>query len=204
MITALRRLSEVSLSPPYWGIHTSLYSSLPPEAIQQLERAIWLKIAGLAEEARATFENELKPFATVPVVAIEHADLELEAGKWGRAWRILDSKLIQLQDANVDLEAPEHRLMALTWAMLGTRHRGDVTSSALEIERTQHWLADVPVADYTDIQVRQLSLETPNVLKTADLTTCLGKLHSPICHREPVHQALLGIQERGGRAHTRS
>ncbi|KAJ4269500.1 hypothetical protein NW762_001160 [Fusarium torreyae] len=152
MITTLERLSEISISPPYWGIHTSLYNSLPPDAIHQLERAIWLKIVGLAEEARATFKNELGPFATVPVVAIEHADLELEAGKWGRAWRILNSKLVQLRDAKEDLDAPEHRLMALTWAMLGTRHRGDVTSSALEIERTQHWLAGVPVVDYTDIQ----------------------------------------------------
>ncbi|KAF9771277.1 hypothetical protein IL306_011091 [Fusarium sp. DS 682] len=153
MITAIERLNEISISPHYWGIHTSLYSSLPPEAIKQLERAIWLKISGRAEEARAIYYNELKSFATVPVVAIEHADLELEAGKWGRAWKILDSGLAQLHEADKDLDAPEHRLMALTWAMLGTRHRGDVTSSAREIERTQHWLAEVPVADYTDIQI---------------------------------------------------
>jgi hypothetical protein len=194
MDTASERLSEVSISPHYWGIHTSLYSSLPPEAVKQLERAIWLKISGLADEARAIFDNELSSLATVPVVAIEHADLELEAGKWGRAWRILNSKLAQLQDANGDLEAPEYRLMALTWAMLGTRHRGDVTSSAIEIERTQDWLAEVPIADYTDIQVRQLSLISPKRGKTTDLTTCLGRLYSPICHRESVHQALLGIQ----------
>ncbi|KAG5748192.1 hypothetical protein H9Q72_014128 [Fusarium xylarioides] len=109
-------------------------------------------MTGFANEARAIFDNELRPFAAVPVIAIEHADLELEAGKWGRAWRILDSKLLQLREAEEDLESPEHRLMALTWAMLGTRHRGDVTSSAIEIERTQHWLAGVPVADYTDVQ----------------------------------------------------
>jgi hypothetical protein len=107
MIATLEPLSEISISPHYWGIHTSLYSSLPPEAVQQLERAIWLKIAGLAEEARTTFENELKPFARVPVVAIEHADLEFEAGKWGRAWRILDSRLAQLRDANEDGRQPE-------------------------------------------------------------------------------------------------
>lgn len=145
-------------SPTYWGIHTSLYSSLPPEAVQLLEQAIWLKIAGRAAEARATFEDALKPFAAVPVVAIEHADFELESGKWGRAWRILDSRLTELRDANEDLDTPEHRLMALTWAMLGTRHRGDISSSAKEIERTQHWLAEVHVADYTDIQVRHLYL----------------------------------------------
>lgn len=157
MDVPLEQMSKMSISPHYWGIHTSLYSSLPLEAVKQLERAIWFKISGLTNEARAIFDNELKSFAAVPVVAIEHADLELEAGKWGRAWRILNSKLLQLREAKEGLESPEHRLMLLTWAMLGTRHQGDVTSSAIEIERTQHWLAGVPVADYTDIQVRQLS-----------------------------------------------
>ncbi|KAF5681879.1 hypothetical protein FCIRC_5308 [Fusarium circinatum] len=146
------QMSEMSISPHYWGIYTSLYSSLPPEAVKQLERAIWLKMSGLANEARAIFDNELRSFAAVPVVAIEHADLELEAGKWGRAWRILDLELLKLREAKEDLESPEHRLMLLTWAMLGTRHRGDVDSSAIEIERTQHWLDGVPVANYTDIQ----------------------------------------------------
>ncbi|KAF4956681.1 hypothetical protein FGADI_3670 [Fusarium gaditjirri] len=152
MDVPLEQISEMTISPHYWGIYTSLYNSLPPEAVEQLERAIWLKMSGLANEARAIFDNELKPFAAVPVVAIEHADLELEVGKWGQAWRILNSELSQLREAKEDLESPEHRLMLLTWAMLGTRHRGDVTSSAIEIERTQHWLAVVPVADYTDIQ----------------------------------------------------
>ncbi|KAF5564939.1 hypothetical protein FNAPI_1907 [Fusarium napiforme] len=152
MDVQLERMSEMSISPHYWGIYTSLYSSLPPEAVKQLERAIWLKMSGLANEARAIFDNELRPFAAVPVVAIEHADLELEAGRWGRAWHILDSKLSQLREAKEDFESPEHRLMLLTWAMLGTRHRGDVTSSKIEIETTQHWLSGVPVADYTDVQ----------------------------------------------------
>ncbi|KAI1017296.1 hypothetical protein LB505_001904 [Fusarium chuoi] len=152
MDVPLEQMSEMSISPHYWGIYTSLYSSLPPEAVKQLERAIWLKMSGLANEARAIFDNELGSFAAVPVVAIEHADLELEAGRWGRAWQILDSKLSQLRETKEDLESPEHRLMALTWAMLGTRHRGDVTSPAIEIERTQHWLAGVPVEEYTDIQ----------------------------------------------------
>ncbi|KAG9502322.1 hypothetical protein J7337_005149 [Fusarium musae] len=152
MEVPLERMSEMSISPHYWGIYTSLYSSLPPEAVKQLERAIWLKMSGLANEARAIFDNELRSFAAVPVVVIEHADLELEAGKWGRAWHILDSKLSQLREAKEDFESPEHRLMLLTWAMLGTRHRGDVTSSKIEIETTQHWLSGVPVADYTDVQ----------------------------------------------------
>jgi hypothetical protein len=105
------------------------------------------------EAARAIFENELKPLENVPIVAIEHTDLEIDACRWGKGWRILDSALQHLKDAGANLDLPEHRLMASTRAMIGVRHRGDVDSSALEIERTKLWLQDVPVADYTDIQV---------------------------------------------------
>jgi hypothetical protein len=135
------------------GLHTSLYNSLPAEAIQDVERAIWFKMSGRVDDGRAIFNRELKAYRSFPVVIIERADLELEAGRWGAAWKILDSALRDLKEANADLDQPEHRLMALTWAMLGTRHRGDLASAALEIERTQDWLRNVPVADYTDVQV---------------------------------------------------
>jgi hypothetical protein len=111
-------------------------------------------MVGRTDDARAIFGNELKRFERTTVVAIEHAELELEAGKWGRAWRILDSRLIDLKKSHEDLDSSQHRLILLTWAMLGTRHRGDLASSAREIERTQVWLGNVPVSDYSDIQVR--------------------------------------------------
>lgn len=138
----------------YRGIHTSLYNSLPQEAVQFLEKAIWLKIIGRTDDARAIFGDKLKQYEEVPVIAIEHAEMELEAGKWGRAWRILNARLIDTKLSYEDLDNPEFRLISLTWAMLGTRHRGDLTSSAREIERTQVWLANIPVSDYSDIQVR--------------------------------------------------
>lgn len=144
----------IMASYPYWGIHTSLYRSLPVESIRSIERAIWLKMTGRANDARAVFDHELKSSTKFPVVTIEYADLELEAGRWGRAWRMLDSALANATEANDDLDAPEYRLMALTRAMLGTRHRGDLVSSVQEIKRSHSWLLNVPVAEYTDIQVR--------------------------------------------------
>jgi len=56
------------------GIHTSLYSSLPQEAVQFLEKAIWFKMVGRTDDARAIFGDELKRFERTAVVAIEHAE----------------------------------------------------------------------------------------------------------------------------------
>lgn len=143
-------------SQKYRGIHASLYSSLPVEIIPDIERAIWLKMIGQVKAARAIFDHELEPFLKVPLVTIELADLEHESGRWGKAWRILDSALAYAKKIEKDLDAPEYRLMALTRAMLGTRHQGDLASSALEVERTQSWLCNIRVTEYTDIQVRFL------------------------------------------------
>lgn len=140
-------------SNTYRGIHTSLYGALPVETIKDIERAIWFKMTGRANDARAIFQHELKPFMRLPVVIIEYADLEHEGGRWGTAWRILDAGLADAKESRKDLDAPEYRLIALTRAMLGTRHRGDLASSALEVERTQRWLCNVPITEYTDIQV---------------------------------------------------
>ena len=140
-------------SHKHWGIHTSLYRSLPVETIPNIERAIWLKMIGQVNAARAIFSYELKPFMRFPLFTIELADLEQEYGRWGKAWRILDSGLTYAKETGEDIDAPEYRLMALTRAMLGTHHRGDLASSALEVERTQRWLCNVPVTEYTDIQV---------------------------------------------------
>ncbi|KAK7994557.1 hypothetical protein PG991_016145 [Apiospora marii] len=70
----------------------------------------------------------------------------------GEAWRILEAGLNDFEGTRPDLYSPEYRLMALTRAMLGTRYRGDLDSSAHEVARTQRWLQNVPIDDYTDIQ----------------------------------------------------
>lgn len=146
----------------YRGVNTSLYSTLPTEAVLDIERAIWLKTTGQTKVAREVFENELQPLQHLPIVTIEYADFEIESGRWGKAWRILDAALKRLKAIKADLDLPEYRLMALTWVMLGVRHRGDIYSSAEQIERTRRWLWDVPVAEYTDVMV---SLHTLHINK---------------------------------------
>lgn len=179
---------------PYRGIHTSLYHTLPADAVQHLERAIWLKMLGRTSEARAIYHDELGRFRTYPVVITELADLEHESGRWGEAWRILEAGLNDFEGTKPDLYSPEYRLMALTRAMLGTRHRGDVESSAHEVARTQRWLQNVPVGDYTDIQVSyRFSLTIPLIVPL--LIPSPGKLRPPIRGMLPIHKALLGLRK---------
>jgi hypothetical protein len=139
------------------GVNTSLYQSLSKEAIQWIELTIWLRMIGHMDGARRIFDDELDSFANTPIVIIERANLEHEAGRWGQAWRILDTALDDLRRSKSDLNLPEHRLMTLMWAMFGVRHRGDLISAARELERARSWLCKVRVAEYSDIQVSFLA-----------------------------------------------
>ncbi|PQE30032.1 hypothetical protein CJF32_00009458 [Rutstroemia sp. NJR-2017a WRK4] len=144
--------SNVIPTSEYRGVNTSLYTSLPEFAVSRIEQALLLKVTGQVFSARAIFTEELTALRNIPIVAIEHADLELEAGRWGAAWKILDSARNYFRNVGADFDLPEHRLIALTWVMLGVRHRGDLDSAIRELERTRQWLWELPVSEYTDIQ----------------------------------------------------
>ncbi|KAH7031398.1 CHAT domain-containing protein [Microdochium trichocladiopsis] len=139
-------------SPGYRGVYTSLYASLSPQAIQDIEQVIWCRLVGQFDVGRKILLNELDAFSASPVVIIEHGDLEIEAGRWGEAYRVLDAGLKTLEKLEQQSETAARRLIALTRAMVGIRHRGDAESAIIEIERTMQWLGDVPVAAYSDIQ----------------------------------------------------
>ena len=58
-----------------WGIHTSLYAGLSKEHVTALEEAICARHSGHLALALAIFEDRLPPAHTVPVIAIEKAEL---------------------------------------------------------------------------------------------------------------------------------
>jgi len=144
---------------PYFGTLSSLYSSLDGEAIMQLERAIEYRGIGLYNQARAIFTNELSRWNHVPVVFLEDAELSLQQGRFVEIWNMLNKRLEALNhgsgEAEVDLDAQEYRLMSMLLALAALHHKGILETALKEIDRTRAWLQDVPVEEYTDVQVRQ-------------------------------------------------
>ena len=138
---------------PYFGLNTSLYSSLDDCSIERLETAIVLTDRGAYDEAQRIFDGDLLPLKMLPVVVLGRAELEFKQYKVGRVFRTLDKALTHASKRGADLERAEFRLMSLTRAFAAFSHEGDYKPALEEIHKAHAWLKDVPVTDYTDIQV---------------------------------------------------
>jgi len=136
----------------YCGTHTSLYKSLPPEAIPILEDAILKSRARLYDAAEHIFENELSSYSHVPVIAIEHAETLLHRFKSYRILEVL-GKVPAGQPSGGEDQDDVHRLIALTVAFIKIHTEGMYEPVLEQVVRLQRdWLSK-PVDEYTDIQV---------------------------------------------------
>lgn len=159
----------------YRGVNTSLYSSLNQNSIELLERAVTLTEQGAYGDAQIIFDEEFSSQQRLnAVVLLERAELALKQLKLGILYRTLDEALAAASE--VELDAPEYRLMAMLRAFAALSHKGNVRGTNLiksrkymylrimtveiqinpaieELNRARNWLLDVPVSEYTDIQV---------------------------------------------------
>lgn len=139
---------------PYIGVNTSLYSTLAAQSVSYLEQASTLTDYGRYPEALYIYDHALLPQQLHPAVVLGRAELALKQYKVGELFRIPDEALRDASRQGLDLDAPEFRLMAIMRASAAYSHKGVCEPAVKEISRAQLWLKDLPVTDYTDLQVR--------------------------------------------------
>jgi hypothetical protein len=136
----------------YCGTHTSLYKSLPSDAVPILEDAILKSRLRLYDAAERVFDNELSSYSHVPIVAIEHAETLLHRYKY---FRILDvlAKVAVSESSRDDDQDDVARLIALFVGVVKLQTEGVYEPALEEVLRLQHDWSNKPVDEYTDIQV---------------------------------------------------
>ena len=137
----------------YHGINTSLYSTLDLASVRFLERAVILTDLGSYTEAQCLFDRQLYSCRLTPVVVLARAELALRQLKYGLLFRILDEALAEVENNGLDVNKAEFRLMYLLRAFAILSHKGIKEPPLDEIFRAKEWLKDIPVTEYTDIQV---------------------------------------------------
>jgi hypothetical protein len=137
----------------YSGTLTSLYKSLPPEAVHILEDAIRKSRLRLYDAAEHVFDNELSLYSHLPVVAFEHAETLLHRYK---CFRILDvlAKIHTEQTSNDGDQNDMQRLTSLFMGVVKMLTEGNHEPVLEQIHRLRRDWALKPVDEYSDIQVR--------------------------------------------------
>lgn len=145
-----------------FGVNSSLYANLNSSQVHALERAIHCTTIGDYPTAYSIFDGELAhESTTVPVVMIECAELRLQQGKYGEIWEILDDFIAKIPADARCADDSSHRLIRLLHAMAAMKFKGVLGPAKEELYRTQEWLKDLPVDQYTDVHVRTFSSNQP-------------------------------------------
>lgn len=140
----------------YSGTLTSLYKSLPPEAVPILEDAILKSRLRLYDAAEHIFDNELSSYSHVPVVAFEHAETLLHRYKCFRILAVL-AKVHAEQTSDAGDQNDMQRLISLFVGVVKTLTEGNYEHALEQIVRLRRDWALKPVDEYSDIQVRASS-----------------------------------------------
>lgn len=181
---------------PYYGLNISLYHSVDTIAIRHLEQAIVLTEQGAYTEAQCIFDDTLALQRLTPVVVLARAELALKQLKVGLLYRLLDEALGRASESLQDgaLDMAEYRLMALLRAFGALLHKGIIGPALDEIRRAQGWLQDLPVSEYTDIQVGVQIIKSSVLL----LTYIEGQLCKKICSASAIRHSGVELRWRRG------
>lgn len=74
----------------YWGNHSSLYRTIPPDGVKDLEAAIRFRVRGDYKDAQISFTQLGESVSKLPVTLIEHSILYERMGLEQERLRILN------------------------------------------------------------------------------------------------------------------
>jgi hypothetical protein len=134
--------------------YTSLLPTLqPPEHIVALEEAIIAGRLGHFDEAEAIFEQRLPPSHTLPIIALERSKVYETQGLHFKSVNLLRKALDWNDDAG-----HERWLMRISHRNGEFYVHGALFNALEEARKVRSLLMDVPFEQYTDIDVRSVSL----------------------------------------------
>jgi hypothetical protein len=138
-----------------YGLHTSLYADLAEEDVALLEKAIFLRGVCDFHGSVMIFENWSSPTKAHPAVALEYGlTLGLD-GRHRKAGDIFQAALLRAQEDNPDpvAEADIYRLIRMHHGMTQIFSHGKLGPAWKSMQDVRPWLKQVPIREYTDIQV---------------------------------------------------
>ena len=132
-----------------------MYGPLTPGEILVLEQAIFARRLGRYKEARKNWNEKLPPSHTVPVLAIEKAELEARLLRHRKALDILEECLaLQAQWRQTPSE-PEIKLLTILAAAVKLKVHGNLRSALLEARKMKSMWRGKSIKEWSLPEVRK-------------------------------------------------
>ena len=138
----------------YWGSYHFMYGSLTPGEVLDLEQAIFARRLGRYKEARRIWNEELPPSHTVPVLAIEKAELEIRLLRHQSELDILELCLASQSQWRQTPSEPEIKLLTILVAAARAKVHGSLYSALLEARRMRSMWEGKPIEEWSLHEVR--------------------------------------------------
>ena len=136
-----------------WGIHTSLYTSLSPQGIHDLEKAIRFQVRGDYAEASKTFSLLDESVSRHPVALIEHAVLHDRMGLVQEQLKLLNGVRGPPSARNEEPGADEWDLINQLRASAELWANGKLELALSQACLTARQLKPKKMDDFSDIEV---------------------------------------------------
>ena len=141
---------------PYYGRLSSLYHTLDAAVIPQLEQAIIFSSVRAFKDALGLFQTFPAHSRHHPVIAIEHASMLWRQWSLWDCCKVLEEALdFGCKNAS---DINDHGIYTLLRIFLGKLYvfnKGDFTQARDSMREVRAWLMETPIADYTDIEVKE-------------------------------------------------
>ena len=156
-------LPQVSLDARMfrYGDLPSLYHTLDHQIIVRLEEAILCCCLRDFNSAVAVFDSFSVELRHHPVIAYQHSQAYWMQWSHFKGAEILQEALSAAEKSRADIQDPGvFTLLRLCYATAKYCTEGNLTLARDAMKETRSWLSDVPMQEYTDIQVNMRNLYT--------------------------------------------
>ena len=139
----------------YYGRYASLYHTLEPSVVPQLEQAILYGDLRAFQLSTELFDKIPKDLKHHPIIALEHAQI-----LW-RQWSLLECRKVleaalawrEHQDTVGVYDHGIYILLRIFLGKLVVFTKGDFTQARDSMKETRTWLTGLPISKYSDIEV---------------------------------------------------
>ena len=157
------KMAELDQKQSCWSLYPTLLSVLKTDNERNhLEEAAMAWQCGRFADAKALFDHNLPPSFSIPMLAMEHADMLTTQGVERERIKILDAALHDNKHTNNGVTTDERLLLELMLLDAYYWAYGKMEGLLEKARQVREWVSQVDIKDLSDLEVSFEDLRSSN------------------------------------------